>query len=197
MPEGVLMLRIILRALFQRKATRKERFTVIEDPPFRRERDKEGHRLRRVHTVSVVETNTETVVLEAAAAAVSTVSGICRVVDGDTIRIGDVSLRLAGIDAPELDHPWGQKAKWELVRLCKGQKITAKIEPGMSYDRLVATCYLPDGRDLSAEMVRRGLALDWPKFSGGKYAHLEAEGARKKHWKAAARQRGHMHIFHK
>lgn len=127
----------------------------------------------------------------------TTITGKCYVIDGDTIQIGKVRLRLAGIDAPELDHPWGQKAKWELVRLCKGAVITAELEQDISYDRLVATCYLPDGRDLSAEMVRLGFALDWPKFSGGKYSHLEPEGARKKHWKAAARQRGHMHVFHK
>ena len=127
----------------------------------------------------------------------TTLTGKCYVVDGDTIRNGKVSLRLAGIDAPELEHPWGKKAKWELVQLCKGQLITAEIEPEISYDRVVATCFLPDGRDLSAEMVERGLALDWPKFSGGKYAHLEPEGIRKKHWKAAARQRGHMQVFNK
>ena len=69
-------------------------------------------------------------------------------------------MRLAGIDAPELEHPWGKKAKWELVQLCKGQIITAEIAVDISYDRLVATCYLPDSRDLSAETVRRGLALD-------------------------------------
>ena len=125
-----------------------------------------------------------------------TVTGKCYVIDGDTIQIGKVRLRLAGIDAPELEHPWGKKAKWDLVQLCKGQLITAEFEPDISYDRVVATCFLPDGRDLSAEMVKRGLALDWPKFSGGKYKHLEPDGARKKHWKAAARQRGHMHVFH-
>lgn len=130
-------------------------------------------------------------------AAPSTITGKCYVIDGDTIQIGKVRLRLAGIDAPELEHPWGKKAKWELVKLCKGQEITAEFEPTISYDRVVATCLLPDGRDLSAEMVRVGLALDWLKFSGGKYAHLEPEDARKKHWKAAARQRGHMHVFHK
>lgn len=127
----------------------------------------------------------------------NTITGHCHVVDGDTIRIGNVNLRLAGIDAPELDHPWGQKAKWELVALCKGHKVTAELEPDKSYDRVVATCYLPDGRDLSAEMVKCGLALDWPKFSGGKYSYLEPEGVRKKHWKAAARQRGHMSVFNK
>ena len=62
---------------------------------------------------------------------------------------------------------------------------------------MVATCYLEDGRDLSAEMVKAGLALDWPKFSNGLYACHEPEGIRKKHWKAAARQRGDMVTFHK
>ncbi len=123
--------------------------------------------------------------------------GRCYVIDGDTIQIGDLRLRLAGIDAPELDHPWGKVAKGVLMGLCKGQVVTARIAPELSYDRLVATCYLPDGRDLSAEMVRLGAALDWPKFSGGKYAHLEPEGIRKKHWKAAARQRGDMQAFNK
>jgi endonuclease YncB( thermonuclease family) len=42
----------------------------------------------------------------------------------------------------------------------------AKIKPELSYDRMVAECFLPDGRDLAAELVRVGLALDWPKFSG-------------------------------
>jgi endonuclease YncB( thermonuclease family) len=41
----------------------------------------------------------------------NTLSGKCFVIDGDTICIGKVGIRLAGIDAPELDHPWGKKAK--------------------------------------------------------------------------------------
>jgi endonuclease YncB( thermonuclease family) len=116
--------------------------------------------------------------------------GQCWVIDGDTIIINKVRLRLAGIDAPELDHPYGQKAKWALVQLCKGHVVTAHIKPELSYDRVVAECFLPDGRDLAAELVRVGMALDWSKFSGGKYRHLETEEARRKLWRADARQRG-------
>jgi micrococcal nuclease len=118
--------------------------------------------------------------------------GPCWVLDGDTIIIDKVPIRIAGIDAPELDHPFGQQSKWALVKLCKGQVVTARLKPELSYDRLVAECFLPDGRDLGAEMVRAGLALDWPKFSGGKYRHLEQVDARKKLWRASARQRGMM-----
>ena len=120
--------------------------------------------------------------------------GRCWVIDGDTIVINKIRLRLAGIDAPELDHPWGRQSKWALVQLYKGQTVTARIKPEVSYDRMVAECFLPDGRDLAAELVRIGLALDWPKFSGGKYRHLEPEGIRGKLWRAEARQRGALRM---
>lgn len=115
--------------------------------------------------------------------------GQCWIIDGDTIIIDKQRIRLAGIDAPELDNSWGQRSKRALVQMCKGQTITAQILPELSCDRLVAVCYLPDGSDLAAEPVRCGLALDWPKFSGGKYRHLEPIDARRKLWRAAERQR--------
>lgn len=121
-----------------------------------------------------------------------TIQGQCFVVDGDTIVIGNASIRLAGIDAPELDHPYGKNAKWALVNLCKGQTLHAVLDGAMSHDRTVATCYLPDGRDLSAEMVKLGLALDWPKYSGGKYRQYEVPDIRRKLWRCDARQRGRM-----
>jgi len=102
------------------------------------------------------------------------------VIDGDTIVIQQTKIRLAGIDAPELEQPWGQKAKWEMVRICNGQIITARLNGEVSYDRLVATCHLPDGTDIGAEIVRRGLAIDLPHFSGGRYRHLEPPWARRR-----------------
>ena len=118
------------------------------------------------------------------------VTGPCWVIDGDTIVIDRMHIRIAGIDAPELNHPFGRQAKWAMVKLCKGQVITARIKPEMSYERVVAQCFLPDGRDLAAELVKLGLALDWPKFSGGKYRALETADARRKLWRATLRQSG-------
>lgn len=102
------------------------------------------------------------------------------VIDGDTIVVNKCKIRLAGIDAPELDQPWGQKSKWEMVKLCKGQVITVALTGETSYDRLVGTCYLPDGRDLGAEIIRAGLALDGGVFSKGKYKDLEDPEMRRK-----------------
>ncbi len=123
--------------------------------------------------------------------------GPAYVTDGDTITIQKTQVRLYGIDAPELHHPHGQKAKWAMVRLCKGHKIRAEITDEDEYGRTVAKCFLPDGRDLSEELVKLGLAIDWPKFSGGKYSKLEVAGVRKKLWLADARQKGRMHVWEK
>lgn len=109
-----------------------------------------------------------------------TITGKAHIIDGDTIKIGKTKIRLAGIDAPELNMPWGQKSKWAMVEICKGQIITARLDGERSFDRLVATCFLPDGRDIGAEIIKIGLALDLPHFSGGKYRQFEPEGARKR-----------------
>ncbi len=106
--------------------------------------------------------------------------GKAYVIDGDTIKIKGTKIRLAGIDAPELNMPWGQKSKWTMVEICKGQIITAELDGERSHDRLVGTCFLSDGRDIGAEIIKRGLALDLSHFSGGKYRQFEPEGARRK-----------------
>ncbi len=123
------------------------------------------------------------------------VRGFAYVVDGDTLIIQKIQIRLFGIDAPEINHPYGIKSKWALFSLCKGQTVRAEFIGNDAYGRTVARCCLPDGRDLSAEMVKLGLAIDWPKFSNGKYRSLEMPDARKKLWLADARQNGRMHVW--
>jgi len=176
------MLRLLWQFIFRRRTTRPPRRTGVGFRPVASKRIEPR----------IVVTEVRTVTSPAPLPPPSVMEGRCWVIDGDTIVINNVHLRLAGIDAPELDHPWGQRAKYALVQLCKGKTITARIRPEISYDRLVAECFLPDGRDLAAELVRAGLALDWPKFSGGKYRHLEPPDARKRLWRADARQRGRL-----
>ncbi len=108
------------------------------------------------------------------------IRGRAWVIDGGTIAIQRTKIRLAGIDAPEIDMPWGRNSKWAMVNICRGQIITAKLTGERSGDRLIATCYLADGRDIGAELVKRGLALDLPRFSNGLYRPFEPAGARQK-----------------
>lgn len=169
------LLRFLFRGLFGRRRRR----TV-----FRPERVTVSERLA-IRTASHPRAGTEISIVQE-----TEILGRCWVIDGDTIDISGTRIRLAGIDAPELDDPYGMAAKGALMRLCKGAVIRAVTSGDLSHDRLVAFCYLPDGRDLSAEMVRMGLAIDWTKFSGGKYRHLEPPGVRKKLWRCDARQKG-------
>lgn len=122
-------------------------------------------------------------------------NGSAYVIDGDSLVIQKTQIRLFGVDAPEINHPYGQKAKWALVTLCKGQTVRAETIEKDDYGRVVAQCFLQDGRDLSAEMVKLGLAIDWAKFSGGKYRALEVVDIRRKLWLADARQKGRIHVW--
>lgn len=125
------------------------------------------------------------------------IQGSAYIIDGDTIRIQNTQIRLYGVDAPEMNHPYGKKAKWALHALCKGRVVHAEILERDAYGRTVARCKLDDGRDLSAEMVRLGLAIDWAKFSGGEYRAFELPNVRKRLWLADARQKGRMQVWQK
>lgn len=127
----------------------------------------------------------------------SVIEGPAYVTDGDGLVIRKMQIRLFGIDAPELNHPHGKNAKSAMIAICKGQIIRAEVTDKDRFGRLVARCYLPDGRDLSAELVKAGLAIDWPKFSGGAYRALEIPDARKRMWLADARQKGRMDVWRK
>lgn len=58
--------------------------------------------------------------------------GSVYVIDGDTIRINKTQVRLFGVDAPELNHPYGKKAKWALHRLCKDRVVRAEVRALLS-----------------------------------------------------------------
>ena len=108
------------------------------------------------------------------------ITGGCWVIDGDTIHIGNHKIRFQGMNAPELDEPYGKQAKWALHKLVKGKTITAYPNGEKSYDRIVAKCFLEDGTDLGGEMVKMGFALDLPNYPDADYKHLETPASRKK-----------------
>lgn len=119
--------------------------------------------------------------------------GKAYVVDGDTITIKGTQIRLFGIDAPEIDHPYGKIARSALIKLCGGKMVRAEVVEEDDHGRTVARCRLEDSRDLSAEMVKLGLAIDWKKYSGGEYRSIEQPGVRKKKlFLADQRQKGNM-----
>lgn len=101
-----------------------------------------------------------------------------RVIDGDGLKLGGVSVRLWGIDAPELRqecskdglrYPCGKIARDNLETLIAGQTVECAEQDRDRYGRVVAIC-TAGGVDLAGWMVSHGWALDWPKYSGGRYS---------------------------
>jgi len=99
-------------------------------------------------------------------------NGQAYAIDGDTVVVMGLHIRLHGIDAPELNEPYGHLAKRSLQVIINGG-ITCNLNGEMSYNRNIGTCYTKDGFDIGAEMVRLGLALDCAHYSHGQYKPLE------------------------
>ena len=87
-----------------------------------------------------------------------------RIVDGDTIELrGGETVRLLGIDTPELGEPYADAAKWYLYELVAHKTLFLEFDQQLRdiYNRLLAHIYVEteDGWVLvNAEMVRAGLA---------------------------------------
>jgi len=117
------------------------------------------------------------------------VQGIARVIDGDTIEVAGTRIRLEGIDAPEGDQQcaraggagdtWrcGQVATEELQRLVGRTALRCDSRGTDKYGRMLAICFAGE-TDINAEMVRRGFAWAFVKYSTV-YVAEEAE-ARKR-----------------
>ena len=104
----------------------------------------------------------------------SPVRGVARVIDGDTIEIGQTRIRLEGIDAPEGGQScpragggtWrcGQAASIELQRLVGTSALRCQGRETDKYGRLLAICF-NGTTDINAAMVRQGLAWAFVKYS--------------------------------
>lgn len=100
--------------------------------------------------------------------------GKARVIDGDTINIRAIQVRLEGIDAPETEQTctgakgeiWqcGKTATQHLSGLIKGQDVICESTGQDRYGRMLAICRLADGTDLNAKLVRDGYALAFVRY---------------------------------
>ena len=103
----------------------------------------------------------------------NTLSGVPRVIDGDTIQIGKTRIRLHGIDAPEAkqectvdNKEWrcGKEATSALKDAIGDKKVNCSRKDTDRYGRVVAVCRVGD-LDLNALMVRQGWAMAYRQYS--------------------------------
>ncbi|APO87274.1 thermonuclease family protein [Marivivens sp. JLT3646] len=94
-----------------------------------------------------------------------------RITDGDTFRAHDLvpAIRIWGLDAPETDEAGGSAATQALSDLIEGQILTCLIKDVDRYSRIVGQCFLENGLDIAAEMIRLGVAFEYCRYSGGYY----------------------------
>ena len=102
------------------------------------------------------------------------VTGVARITDGDTIRIGDARIRFFGVDAPEmrqscldpLRHRYacGVAARNALRAHVGGVTVTCNPVDIDQYRRLVARCFARS-EDLNRWMVASGWAVAYREFS--------------------------------
>lgn len=107
-----------------------------------------------------------TALLSTAPAALADYSGRARVIDGDTFSIRQERIRIAAIDACELDQTgtrngvqWacGIEARRFLARLIDGRHVRCVEVDRDQYGRLVGQCFIDD-KDIGLEMVKAGQA---------------------------------------
>ena len=84
------------------------------------------------------------------------------VVDGDTFKLGGESIRLHGVDAPEIAQtcdgwPAGEAARRALAALVADGTPQCEAVTRDVYGRTVAICRV-DGRDIGEALVRSGMA---------------------------------------
>ena len=95
------------------------------------------------------------------------------VIDGDTIRLGDVKIRFSGIDAPEINQTCvasegkvacGKISKDILIAKVTNNKISCSDEGKDVYGRVLGECFV-NGESLSSYLVREGFAFAYRKYS--------------------------------
>ena len=95
------------------------------------------------------------------------------VVDGDTIKIGDVKIRFSGIDAPEINQTCvasegkvacGKISRDILITKVTNNKISCTDEGKDFYGRVLGECFV-NGESLSRYLVREGFAFAYRKYS--------------------------------
>ena len=86
-----------------------------------------------------------TLLLALLAPLLATAGERCLAIDGDTLVCNRQKVRLANVNAAELNRPGGKEAKRRLQGLVRGRTVTLKHYGKDRYGRLLAEVYV-DGR---------------------------------------------------
>lgn len=115
-------------------------------------------------------------------------SGEPRIIDGDTLDLNGIRVRIHGIDAPErgqtCDGPAGSRDCGHLATqaardLVAGRQVDCHDLGERTHNRVVARC-LVDGQDFAEQMLRLGVVQACPAFAD-RHAHSRGYLALERH----------------
>lgn len=106
-----------------------------------------------------------------------------RIIDGDTfdLLVGTTThrIRLAGIDAPEKGQDFGTASKQLLGNLCSKQTLTVVVTDVDRNKRKIAEIYTQQKLWINKEMIVKGMAWHFVKYSSDKALANAEVSARK------------------
>ena len=87
--------------------------------------------------------------------------------DAFTLKVeaGTARIRLEGIDCPEIEQPFGDRAKQFTSRKILNKQVRAEVISRDSYNGTWAVILTPDGNNLNRELLKAGLAWWYHKYS--------------------------------
>lgn len=101
-------------------------------------------------------------------------AGQAVVIDGDSLIVGGVEVRLHGVDAPEWDqtcwnaadvaYPCGRRVAQALAERIRGEEVACLTIDTDPYGRTVAKCFV-GAADLGSMLVRAGGAVAYVRYS--------------------------------
>lgn len=111
---------------------------------------------------------------------------VIKVIDGDTVRVrtpdkGDTTVRLAGIDAPELRQVGGAASRQMLTEMVLGKTVACESFKKDRYGRYVGKIEV-EGKDIGLAMIRQGGAWHYKAYQGeqspsDRFAYASAESS--------------------
>ena len=89
-----------------------------------------------------------------------TVSGPARVIDGDTVAVGEIHVRLKGVDARRARHGAGDAATAAMQVIVGNSELHCTLTGEKTWKRDVGFCFTSDGVDIKPSHHRQ--ARRWP-----------------------------------
>jgi len=112
---------------------------------------------------------------------------VTKVVDGDTLDINGIRIRLALVDTPEIGQPGYDRAKHFVESMCLGKKGELDVDSGQRrgdrYGREVGVVYC-DGINVNDKLMANKLArilvefCDITEFSNENWTNTQCQGTR-------------------